>query len=123
MENNKINFALQLYKTQLQETLTVIGKSILKEVDETLDYLTEDEKIDKIKDLMSNPFDEVARMCEILNFEYQEFRNSPEVKKELEELVREIKNNPDAIDTLLNEGVDEIREIIKNKKDNDGNLQ
>lgn len=126
MENDNLIFALSLFKTQLQDSLTMIGKSILKEVTEKIERLDDQEKLDTVKELMSNPFDEIDRMCKSLNAEYQAFRNSPEIKEHIQLLLEEVKKNPNIVDDMLNMTPEEISEVlnkIKDKDDNDGNLQ
>lgn len=126
MENENLIFALSLFKTQLQDSLTMIGKAILKDLTEKIETLDDQEKLDTVKELMSNPFDEIDKMCKSLNAEYQAFRNSPEIKEHIQLLLEEVKKNPNIVDDMLNMTPEEISEVlnkIKDKDDNDGNLQ
>lgn len=126
MENENLIFALSLFKTQLQDSLTMIGKAILKDLTEKIEKLDDQEKLDTVKELMSNPFDEIDKMCKSLNAEYQAFRNSPEIKEHIQLLLEEVKKNPKIVDDMLSMTPEEVSEVlnkIKDKDDNDGNLQ
>jgi hypothetical protein len=126
MENENLIFALSLFKTQLQDSLTMIGKAILKEVSEELETLDDYEKLEKVKKLMENPFIKIDAMCKSLNEEYKAFRDSPEIKEHIQLLMEEIKTNPNLVDDMLSMTPEEVSEVlskIKDKDDNDGNLQ
>jgi hypothetical protein len=126
MENDNLIFALDLFKTQLQDSLTMIGRAILKELSEELDTLDDHEKLDKVKKLMENPFIKIDAMCKSLNEEYKAFRDSPEIKEHIQLLMEEIKTNPNLVDDMLSMTPEEVSEVlskIKDKDDNDGNLQ
>lgn len=126
MENENLIFALSLFRTQLQDSLTMIGKAILKDLTERIEKLDDHEKLSAVKEVMSNPFDEIDKMCKSLNAEYQEFRNSPEIKEHIQLLLEEVKKNPNIVDDMLSMTPEEVSEVlnkIKNKDDNDGNLQ
>lgn len=126
MENENLIFALSLFRTQLQDSLTMIGKAILKDLTERIEKLDDHEKLSTVKEVMSNPFDEIDKMCKSLNAEYQEFRNSPEIKEHIQLLLEEVKKNPNIVDDMLSMTPEEVSEVlnkIKNKDDNDGNLQ
>lgn len=126
MENENLIFALSLFKTQLQDSLTMIGKAILKDLTDKLDKQDDQQKLDTVKLVMSNPFDEIDKMCKSLNEEYKAFRDSPEIKEHIQLLLEEVKKNPNIVDDMLSMTPEEISEVlnkIKNKDDNDGNLQ
>lgn len=126
MENENIIFALSLFKTQLQDSLTMIGKAILKDLTEKLDKLDDQQKLDTVKLVMSNPFDQIDTMCKSLNEEYKAFRDSPEIKEHIQLLLEEVKRNPSIVDDMLSMSPEEASEVlnkIKDKDDNDGNLQ
>lgn len=126
MENENIIFALSLFKTQLQDSLTMIGKAILKDLTEKLDKLDDQQKLDTVKLVMSNPFDQIDTMCKSLNEEYKAFRDSPEIKEHIQLLLEEVKRNPSIVDDMLSMSPEEVSEVlnkIKDKDDNDGNLQ
>lgn len=126
MENENIIFALSLFKTQLQDSLTMIGKAILKDLTEKLDKLDDQQKLDTVKLVMSNPFDQIDTMCKSLNEEYKAFRDSPEIKEHIQLLLEEVKRNPSIVDDMPSMSPEEVSEVlnkIKDKDDNDGNLQ
>lgn len=124
--NDDVEFALVMFKTQLQDTLTLIGKAILKDLTETLTRVDDIQKLNIIKEMMSNPFSDVSRMCSTLSLEYLKFKHSPEVQNKLESMVKKINDNPNLLDDLLNATPEDVEAILKSLKDtdeNDGNLQ
>lgn len=126
MEKDSLIFVLDLFKTQLQDSLTMIGKAILNELSDKLEILDDQQKMEAIKELMINPFDEIDKVCKALNIEYQSFKETPEVKEHMVLLLEEIKTNPNLIDDLLSMTPDEVSETlqkIKNKNNKDENLQ
>lgn len=127
MENDNLLFGLKLFKTQLQDALTMIGKAILKNVDEKFETMTDQEKLDNLKVIMANPFEEIASMCEYLNKEYKEYRDSPELTEHVKTLLNAVADNPDILDEFIDgsaeDATQKLLDTVKNKKENDGNLQ
>lgn len=125
MDSKEVQFAFEMFRLQLQDALTVVGKMILSETQETV--LQQEEVTDNlntIKQLMHNPFDEIIKVCNKLKSEYEDFRNSPELKEHLDLIKNEIVNNPDVIDEIIEATPEEATQILnklKNKKDE--NLQ
>jgi hypothetical protein len=125
-KDNDIEFALTMFKSQLQDSLTLIGKAILKDLKHTLLHTDESNHLDIIKEMMNNPFEDIKSMCDELGKEYLEFKSSPEVLKMLDRVTGHISNNPNLLDDLVNATPEEAAEILKSLRDtedNDGNLQ
>jgi light-regulated signal transduction histidine kinase (bacteriophytochrome) len=126
-KNDKdLEFALTMYKSQLQDTLTLIGKAILKDLREVLEANDEEEHMSIIKHLMINPFDQISEMCAYMSEEYINFKNSTETQDNLKRIMMKVENNPDLLDDLMNAEPEEVERLIKSLKDTDsdgGNLQ
>jgi ribosome-binding ATPase YchF (GTP1/OBG family) len=123
MEPNAVEIAMQMLRLQLQDTLTIVGKMLLKNTSDELP-IDEDESLQAIKQIMNNPFREIIKVCSELEVEYERFRNSKEVRDSLDLIKAEMEENPDIVDKLFNSTPEETEEILdklKNKKDE--NLQ